>query len=62
MLPLALVRSGFCAGLMFLATVAILARLTRDDGSTVAILHTGPDVDDQVFQVLADARRILEDG
>lgn len=59
-MPLHLVRSGLIGGLMFLATIAILGRLAREDAPSVAILGPDPDVDGQFFQVLADARKILE--
>jgi hypothetical protein len=61
-MPLVLIRTGFTAGLMFLAAFAVLGRLTREDRPAPVVLGPDLETDDQVYQVLADARRILEDG
>lgn len=53
------IRAGFWAGTAAWIVMALLLRLAREE----VTVSPDPDVvGDQVYQVLADARRILEEG
>ncbi len=66
-MELTLIRYGLLAGLTYLVTMYFLQWLTAPpywDGPVPAIppVRTDPDITDQVYDLLAEARRITEEG
>jgi hypothetical protein len=63
-MTLRMIRYGMLAGFAFLLAVAVLERVTARPGGSGT--HTGAgletDVSNQVWQVLAEARRIVEES
>jgi hypothetical protein len=66
-MELTMIRYGFLAGVAYLVTMYVLQWLTAPpywDGpvSVIAPARTDPDITNQVFDLLAEARRITEEG
>lgn len=66
-MELTMIRYGFLAGLTYLVTMYVLQWLTAPpywDATVPAIppVRTEADIADQVFDLLAEARRITEEG
>jgi hypothetical protein len=66
-MELTMIRCGFLAGVAYLVTMYFLQWLTAPpywDGPvpTIAPVRTDPDITSQVFDLLAEARRITEEG
>ena len=61
---LRMIRSGMIAGFGFLLALALLERLAARPGGPRVSPGAGvdPDVSDQVWAVLAEARKILEES
>lgn len=57
-MQLQMIKFGLVAGFSFLLALAFLKWLTRPAGAAAA----EADISDQVWQVLAEARRILEES
>lgn len=54
-----MIRYGVAAGLSFLVALAVMDHLTRPSRTAAAAQD---DISDQVWQVLAEARRIVEES
>lgn len=59
-MELRMIRYGLLAGFAVLLALALLEALTRGRPSTGARAGLDGDISDQVWQVLAEARRIVE--
>lgn len=66
-MELTMIRYGFLAGLTYIVTMYVLQWLTAppywaDAAPAIAPVRTETDISDQVFDLLAEARRITEEG
>jgi hypothetical protein len=59
---LQMIRYGLVAGLSFLLTVAALDRITRPAAADDARAAAEGDISEQVWHVLAEARRITQEA